>query len=45
MEVHYIIALSLGLIAVIISIRYMTITMNIFNEIKYIRSRCLATTT
>ena len=42
MEVHYIIALSLGLIAVIISIRYMT-TMNIFNEIKYIRSRCLAT--
>uniref|UniRef100_A0A6C0EJ78 Uncharacterized protein n=1 Tax=viral metagenome TaxID=1070528 RepID=A0A6C0EJ78_9ZZZZ len=41
MEYHYIIALCLGLISIIISVRYMTVTTNMYNEIKYIRSKCM----
>jgi hypothetical protein len=41
MEYHYIIALCLGLISIIVSVRYMTITTNMYNEIKYIRSKCM----
>jgi len=41
MEYQYIIALCLGIISVLISLRYMTITTDLYNEIKFIRSKCI----
>ena len=41
MEYQYIIALCLGIISVLISLRYMTITSDLYNEIKFIRSKCI----
>uniref|UniRef100_A0A6C0J175 Uncharacterized protein n=1 Tax=viral metagenome TaxID=1070528 RepID=A0A6C0J175_9ZZZZ len=38
---QHIIAVALGIISVLIAIRYMNLTDKLFNEVRYIRSKCV----